>query len=272
MLDQKFINAGRMAVAFDLDLKELMQLVDAVGSQFAFPPRLGYMLSSISVPEGEPYSFEKSRNCAISFIHKNRFELFENIEFWEDIKGHFGLGDDDSIVDYKSFAETIIFHFSDSIKEEKIQLHASTLELVFLESSLVNKIDSIRYLYKCGYILKNEVKGLSLYIISTALDENKKDILAFEVAQQDSLLLKNAKSEEAIRAWETILPKLQGKNEKSARVAIEKWRGKTHEEAFKAARPGIRRRDARQYISKLKKTAKDIAQEYGLLMPPWKSR
>lgn len=76
--------------------------------------------------------------------------------------------------------------------------------------------------------------------------------------------------EQKIAAWESILPQLSGAQLKAAMLAIEKWRGKSHQQAFRDAFPKESSRNATDYVSKAKATAETIAAEHGLIMPTWK--
>ena len=75
-----------------------------------------------------------------------------------------------------------------------------------------------------------------------------------------------------IEAWEAVLYLLTGIELMAAKLAIEKWKGKPHEEAFKAIRPGDVIQDPKNFVCKKKKTAEQIARRYNLPMPPWKSK
>ena len=77
--------------------------------------------------------------------------------------------------------------------------------------------------------------------------------------------------EAAIAAWVNILPTLKRAQYIAAQLAIEKWKGKSHLEAFKAVRPDADTKLAKRYVSEKRKCAQKVALQYGLAMPSWRS-
>jgi hypothetical protein len=74
-----------------------------------------------------------------------------------------------------------------------------------------------------------------------------------------------------IVAWEAVLPKLNSSDKVAALLAIEKWQGRTHAEAYDAVCDDTVVASKIQYVSKNKHRAKKIAEVYGLTMPEWNS-
>ena len=85
---------------------------------------------------------------------------------------------------------------------------------------------------------------------------------------------KQGTAKEQITAWQALLPRLNGAELIAAKLAIAKWEGKTHGEAFEAVRPGESIGDTVGFVSKKKNTAKTVVDRYGyeyaLRMPEWK--
>lgn len=72
-----------------------------------------------------------------------------------------------------------------------------------------------------------------------------------------------------IEAWEKILLELKRAELTAAKLAILKWQGKTHREAFLSLRPDDVRQDPFNYVSRKKSTAVKLAKRHGLPMPSW---
>ena len=89
-------------------------------------------------------------------------------------------------------------------------------------------------------------------------------------------------AEANITAWTEILPTLRGADYTAAEIAICKWKGMTHVEAYDHVRKGVAIGDGsdekavsaakRNYITKRKNRAGEIAKRLGLTMPPWRAR
>jgi hypothetical protein len=74
-----------------------------------------------------------------------------------------------------------------------------------------------------------------------------------------------------IVAWEAVLPKLNSSDKVAALLAIEKLKRKTHVEAYNAVCGDTVVASKIQYVSKSKRHAEKIAEDYGLTMPKWDS-
>ena len=82
-------------------------------------------------------------------------------------------------------------------------------------------------------------------------------------------------SEQQIEKWKMILPEIKKESLLiAAKLAIEKWKGKSHKEAFAIVRPDSDILSKEQFVARKKKdvqTLIDTYKEYGLAMPPWQS-
>ena len=85
----------------------------------------------------------------------------------------------------------------------------------------------------------------------------------------DNFRADKATVEQHITAWSAILPDLRGRELASAKLAIEKWRGLNHIDAYKAAFPDGQSHEPTGYVGGLKKEARRVAERYGLTMPKW---
>ncbi|MDL2272831.1 hypothetical protein LJC23_07375, partial [Desulfovibrio sp. OttesenSCG-928-I05] len=77
--------------------------------------------------------------------------------------------------------------------------------------------------------------------------------------------------EQHIKAWADVLPNLRGAEATAAKLAIEKWRSKSHSDAYKAALPDGCASNPKSFVSNKRVTAQGIANSHGLTMPDWKS-
>lgn len=75
--------------------------------------------------------------------------------------------------------------------------------------------------------------------------------------------------EQHVAAWTAVLPNLRGAELTAAKLAIEKWRGKSHPEAYRATIGGTAG-NPKEYVSRKRATAEEVAKRYGLTMPDWK--
>ena len=75
-----------------------------------------------------------------------------------------------------------------------------------------------------------------------------------------------------ITAWEAVLPSLRGAELTAAKLAINKWRGKSHAEAYKAAISDGCASNPKAFVSKMKRVAQKVAHDHGLPMPVWQSK
>lgn len=111
-----------------------------------------------------------------------------------------------------------------------------------------------------------------------AIQEHYPDVFeAYQENKNQTMLQPEISTQEHIQSWEAILPELSGAELIAAKLAIEKWSGKSHVEAFDAVRPGENVQDPKNYVSKKKKTAASIAERYNkqghnLIMPRWESK
>lgn len=74
-----------------------------------------------------------------------------------------------------------------------------------------------------------------------------------------------------IKAWEAALPSLRGAENTAAKLAIEKWRGKSHDEAYRTAIPDGCANKPKEFVSRKKAAAEAVALRYDLSMPDWRS-
>lgn len=93
-----------------------------------------------------------------------------------------------------------------------------------------------------------------------------------KVQSDNNITDKEKRIREHVEEWEAALPFLNGTALTAARLAIEKWKGKSHIEAFEATRPGDVVQDPKNFVSKKRKEAEQIALQHGLTMPPWESK
>lgn len=93
-----------------------------------------------------------------------------------------------------------------------------------------------------------------------------------EVIQASRSAGEKGGTDQHISAWDKILRELKGGELTAARLAIEKWRGKTHEEAYAVAIPDGGAKNPTEFVSKKKKAAQLVAERYNLTMPDWNSK
>ena len=86
----------------------------------------------------------------------------------------------------------------------------------------------------------------------------------------DVLQVEERKTEKNIAEWQAILSNLNKKEKRAALIAIEKLKGSTHLEAYRAVMGDSASKDsARVYVSKQRNIALEIATKFKLYMPPW---
>lgn len=158
----------------------------------------------------------------------------------------------------------------------------SPSERDFEEDSLCHEnidIDMLEKEYAKISIQKNEISSnlATALVTITKIQEKltvanqrvmnlEKQLAASKLQQRDS----RSPTEQSIDGWTDVLARLQGARRKAAMLAIEKWKGKSHQQAFSSAFPGEPSQNAKDYVSKARETAKTIAAEFGLTMPPWR--
>jgi hypothetical protein len=110
------------------------------------------------------------------------------------------------------------------------------------------------------------------------------EAMVFRLAEMEKLFSKQnisildakfetkCEAEQEIECWQNILQNLKGAELIAARIAIEKWRGATHKEAFCAVRPDARMDNAANFIARKACVARTVAERYGLKMPVWDTR
>lgn len=74
-----------------------------------------------------------------------------------------------------------------------------------------------------------------------------------------------------IAAWEAVIPELTPKEQRIAKIVIEKWRGKSHLDCYMAVYGDacIEEDSKIKKISRAKNAAVVIARHYALEVPPW---
>ncbi|MDR3175781.1 MAG: hypothetical protein LBU06_04535 [Desulfovibrio sp.] len=82
----------------------------------------------------------------------------------------------------------------------------------------------------------------------------------------------HTETESHIQQWQALLPELKGAERTAAKLAIEKLRGATHEQAYKAAFPNKKNQEPRVFVSKKKIEAQKLAKKNSLTMPIWDTR
>lgn len=124
-------------------------------------------------------------------------------------------------------------------------------------------------LHSMSFIREELEKAIQEHYPDVFQASQKRGQSSFQQAGNDPL--------QNIQAWEVILPELSGAELTAAKLAIEKWSGKPHVEAFDAVRPGEKVQDPKNYVSKKKKTAASIVERYNkqghnLIMPRWEGK
>ena len=77
---------------------------------------------------------------------------------------------------------------------------------------------------------------------------------------------------QAIARWEAVISHLRGAEHTAAKLAIEKWRGKSHAEAYNAAIPDGNANRPKEFVSKKKSVAQMVADSHNLPMPDWQPK
>lgn len=276
MLSPDKITVGRAAVAYGLAGKEMVSLIDAIGAIFHHAPRVGPM--AIEIPIGDAYSHNIAFECAKKHVNEGRIDRFISPEFWGNIKSLYGFAEDDSIYNYYDNAllhiNTTKYYkdFGDNVLIDGL---ACNLEFIVMESALLEKHECIKYMHLCGYTLKKEVKGINFSLIDYVLNMvgNINIVCSSTNAQHKTQNKIQSFSESNVSEWEKVLPLMKSEKHKSAILfSIEKWRGKSHTEAYRAIYPNKYLSNMKSPVSRLKKTAEEIAQEYGLPMPAWRAK
>ena len=96
-----------------------------------------------------------------------------------------------------------------------------------------------------------------------AIQEHYPDVFqAYQESKNQTVLQAEVDTQQHIQSWEVILPKLTGVELAAAKLAIEKWKGKSHVEAFKAVRPDDNIDDPKNYVNKKRETAAGIVERY----------
>lgn len=275
MLSPDSIISGRLALAYSLNSKELAELVDIVGAKFRSPEFDGH--KKISVPDGEEYSHAVAFSCAKEhvqyIIDKRGLDHFSHHMFWKFIPTDYGLGED-TVHDYEKkgmlsylmaatpaplpdYGQPVVSKGDDV----SIDLIASVMEHIILESSVINKKKSVIYLYNCGYSLIKNVRGIS------------KEYIKFVIEKYEEIGSTYKKSDEQvfIEAWEKTVNILKEKSKIiAAKLAIQKLMGKTSIEAYDAVINGDATPESKkQIVSRYGKIATELASEYGLKLPEW---
>lgn len=115
--------------------------------------------------------------------------------------------------------------------------------------------------------LQREIKKLKFE------NDTLKSMVAELKAPSENIFMPNP--EEQIKEWERVLPTLKKKTQiTAARLAIEKWKGKTHREAYDIVRSDDPIANKEQFVTRKKDDAQSIVddhQDYELKMPPWRA-
>ena len=84
--------------------------------------------------------------------------------------------------------------------------------------------------------------------------------------------LEDEKARAAIADWEAAASKLKGDEHIAAMLAIQKWKGMSHAEAFEVVMPKHDKKHAKSFVSKRSSVAESIANRYHLSMPDWETK
>lgn len=105
------------------------------------------------------------------------------------------------------------------------------------------------------------------------IEEKNPEYKLYPIKSHDILRKNFASEKKEVNAasWERLSLKLSGANKKAAMAAAYKWRGYSHTETRHCLDPCAPQSNAVQYISKLRKIAQKLADEYGLEMPAWRT-
>lgn len=163
------------------------------------------------------------------------------------------------------------FFYCDGVKNNAF------FERVFTDSILFNRVAAIECLKNAHYPFATEVKGITEDFVKT-VSSKIQQLAPFPVLTNlekdtvpDSEPARQGSVEQHIKAWTDTLPKLKGAELSAAKLAIEKWRGKSHVDAYKAAFPNGSANDPKSFVSNKQAVAQKVAKNYGLTMPDWKS-
>ena len=264
------ISLDSLSKAYDLDINQCVNLTQCIPCWSA---------------EGESFSAEKMSTLGkAAIIDEYILESFPNRAIdairsaaiiWHD--GEAAASIEKGIQEYKNL---IVL----GREKEAIFALKFIVDTFFIEigTFLVDKIEAVHFLDENNLVLINDVRGLTkdsvdkilasktvarsstpAAVVNNALESPQR--AATEPTQERN----QSGNIQYIQAWESILTELTGAELTAAKLAIEKWHGKSHAEAFTAVRPGEEVRDPKNYVSKMRGKAEKVALRYGLTMPPW---
>ncbi len=274
MLPNNEIFVGSLSVAYGINSNtvEIDHIIQAIGGAF-FDPAIAHSFICLGNSLYDAIPIDYFRN--ITAYNKDIYEYEIGISKIKDIR-HRPVVEHLSRKIEQNIGTTV--RYSEIFNMPVPNIHQFALLYAFRDMSLVDKANVVIFLRDNGYPFRQEVRGLSKYYIAN-IPPSTGQQSSFPPQQSsiepagDTPASPSAAIgvEEQIQAWTDILPNLRGAELTAAKLAIEKWRGKSHVEAYKAAIPNGCANDPREYVSKKKVTAEKVAADHHLVMPNWRS-
>lgn len=137
------------------------------------------------------------------------------------------------------------------------------IKALLLDLSEVDMYNATKLLYENGYSKPSRQHFESHPYITFSWDE-------FNHVQSSSQY--SLHQNECIKQWENILPKINDKKQRIAvLICIEKCKGLSHPKAYDIVFKGknIKEKSKTDHVSRIKKCVEEIAENYGLSVPPW---
>ena len=257
MLDETYIEVGRIAVAFSLEDDEINNLVNTVGVFYGFSIFGHYQ----DIPIGQPYSYDFAYEWALSQINTAfQYDDFSDKKTWKQILDF--LRFKESTIDYEEMGTSASNGFLNDNEERWKIFSANTIAQILRDVAYIRKQRALLYLYKCGMPFAKEVKG-----ITSSLYESF-------VKQQGDFVFndftEDAQTIEQIGLWEKFSkePGVNPTDKNRSLFVIEKWKGRGHADAYDLIKPkaNLTKQQKVIYVSKILNGAKKLAVD-GRLLP-----
>jgi len=272
------IEVGTLAKAYDLNIYQCIDLVQKVDCWSA--KNVKQTASNLAKIEASSRYYAE----VLANNPKDAIRMMHGAAIgWRE-----GEAADFIVEEIQRYQEYLYIGFEDGnmidigLKNEVLNLLLPIVRIFFISQLAVDKIQAVNLLNENGFSLIQEVRGLTkdsvdkILAPKTVIRSSTPVVIidnALEPPQQPAVEPTQERNRpdntQHIQAWESILPELTGAELTAAKLAIEKWYGKSHVEAFEAIRPGEKVQEPKNYVSKKQEKAQTIALRYGLTMPPW---
>ena len=289
MLDPTKIPLGRLAVAYGLSDNEMDSMISVIGATFDYAwvkaeynftyPGLELFSqydkkSLVVIIDGifqtdEYYDARAEGFTCVAFRSGSNFNYTELLRELSNMRqrAEENLSDPEGVAQKYGIEPPTLEGTERMLKG----LYRDKLMLAIRDMCLVDKAYAVRFLFDHDLHLQQEVKGLSRQFVEAVCVEYQQQVSPPNANVVSALDTQNS-ADQHIKNWTKILPAISGAEMVAAKLAIEKWKGKSHPDAYKAACPNGSASNPEEYVSRKKGLAERLAKKYGLSMPKWNTQ